>query len=72
MLLLLVLTVGHAEEPKADGSEAIDAYMDERIVVIRQPVSTVYAKTYDGSGTFWFVQQHGYNLGWWNTPLGHR
>jgi hypothetical protein len=40
----------------------LDAYLAERLDVVQRPVSTVYAKAYDGSGTFWFVTQGGKGL----------
>lgn len=42
-----------------DGQAGLEAYMARRLDVVERPVSTVYAKAYDGSGTFWFVQQGG-------------
>ena len=58
VLLLATLARG-AEGPTVDegGAGPMEAYLARRITLVERPVTTVYAKAYDGSGRFWFVEQ---------------
>jgi len=53
---MISLLLGAALASDADG---LDAYLAQRLDIVERPVSTVYARAYDGSGTFWFVEQGG-------------
>ncbi len=64
-LAVALATTPVVPDPSAiddDGTEALDAYLAERLGVVERPVSTVYAKGYDGSGQFWFVTRGGRSL----------
>jgi hypothetical protein len=36
----------------------LDAYLQSRLDIAHEQVTTVYARDYDGSGSFWFVVDH--------------
>ena len=61
-MISLLLSAAVAQEPASLAQEGLDAYLAARLDVVERPVSTVYAKEYDGSGRFWFVTQGGKGL----------